>query len=156
VLGRAAGATALVGGQAADLQMSTENGQAHGELAELQAIHRRKTGALIRASLELGGIVAEASREQLAALTGYGENVGLAFQITDDLLDVSGDQVAVGKRVAKDADRGKLTFPRLLGSEVSRQRAAALIDDACAMIEIFGVRAEPLRALAKFVCERGN
>jgi geranylgeranyl diphosphate synthase type II len=156
VLGRAAGATALVGGQAADLQMSTENGQAHGDLAELQAIHRRKTGALIRASLELGGIVAEASREQLAALTGYGENVGLAFQITDDLLDVSGDQVAVGKRVAKDADRGKLTFPRLLGCEVSRQRAAALIDDACAMIEIFGVRAEPLRALAKFVCERGN
>jgi geranylgeranyl diphosphate synthase, type II len=156
VLGRAAGASALVGGQAADLQMSNANGQTGGDLFELQAIHRRKTGALIRASLELGGIVADASGEQLAALTGYGEKVGLAFQITDDLLDVSGDEAAVGKRVAKDANRGKLTFPRLLGCEISRQRAAKLVSDACAMIEIFGVRAEPLRALAKFVCERGN
>jgi geranylgeranyl diphosphate synthase type II len=156
VLGRAAGASALVGGQAADLQMSGGTGQVGGDLTELQAIHRRKTGALICASLEVGGIVADASPEQLAALIGYGEKVGLAFQITDDLLDVSGDQAVVGKRVAKDADRGKLTFPSLLGCEISRQRAAELIDEACAMIEIFGDRANPLQALAKFVCERGN
>ncbi|HEX4412876.1 MAG TPA: farnesyl diphosphate synthase [Lacipirellulaceae bacterium] len=156
VLGRAAGASALVGGQAADLQMSSGNEDGNGGLFELQSIHRRKTGALIRASLELGGIVADTSEEELAVLTGYGERVGLAFQITDDLLDVSGDQAAVGKRVAKDADRGKLTFPRLLGCDESRRRAAELVDEACAMIGIFGVRADQLRELAKFVCERGN
>ncbi len=156
VLGQAAGASALVGGQAADLEMSAGNGHTNGSLAELQAIHRRKTGALIRASLELGGIVADASREEFEALIGFGEMVGLAFQITDDLLDVSGNQEVVGKRIAKDADRGKLTFPRLLGCEASRQRAAELVNDACVMIEVFGVRAAPLRALAKFVCERGN
>ena len=111
-------------------------------IAELEAIHRRKTGALIVASLELGGVVAGASREQLSALAGYGEKVGLAFQITDDLLDVAGEQQAVGKRLGKDADRGKLTFPRLLGVEASRQQAAHLIAEACAMIEIFGANAD--------------
>jgi geranylgeranyl pyrophosphate synthase len=97
-----------------------------------------------------------ANDERLLALRGYGENVGLAFQITDDLLDASGSQTAVGKRVAKDAAHGKLTFPRLIGCEASRERAARLIADACAKIEIFGDRAEPLRALAKFVCSRKN
>lgn len=158
VLGKAAGATALVGGQAADLEMAIAVPSptiSHG-LAELQGIHRRKTGALIRAALELGGLVAGATSDQLAALTGYGEKVGLAFQITDDLLDVAGDEASMGKRVAKDADHNKLTFPRLLGIEESRSEAARLVGDACAMIDIFGPRAEPLRALAKFVCSRKN
>lgn len=157
VLGRAAGATALVGGQAADLEMAAGGRERPtGSLRELEAIHRRKTGALIAASLELGGIVANASREQLAALATYGEKVGLAFQITDDLLDVAGHQAAVGKRLAKDADHGKLTFPRLLGCEASRAQAATLVSEACAMIEIFGSNAEPLRDLANFVCSRKN
>ena len=157
ILGKAAGATALVGGQAADLAM--ERGSATADavgIAELEAIHRRKTGALIVASLELGGVVAGASREQLSALAGYGEKVGLAFQITDDLLDVSGEQQDVGKRLGKDADRGKLTYPRLLGVEASRQQAAHLIAEACGMIEIFGANATPLQDLAKFVCTRKN
>ncbi len=89
--------------------------QRTGSLRELEAIHRRKTGALIAASLELGGIVAECFAEQLAALDVVRREVGLAFQITDDLLDVAGSQAAVGKRLAKDADRGKLTFPRTAG-----------------------------------------
>jgi geranylgeranyl diphosphate synthase type II len=156
VLGHAAGASALVGGQAADLQMSGENGNARRDLAELQAIHRRKTGALIRASLELGGLVAQASEIQIHALRSYGEKLGLAFQITDDLLDVSGNQSDVGKKLAKDAERGKLTFPSLLGCEASREQVAKLIDEACGMIELFGAKAEPLRALAKFVGEREN
>lgn len=160
VLGKAAGATALVGGQAADLEMAASEagnvGSSSRGLAELRAIHRRKTGALIRASLELGGLVAGGTSDQLTALTGYGENVGLAFQITDDLLDVAGDETAVGKRVAKDADHNKLTFPRLLGCEASREQAVRLTSEACAMIEIFGPRAEPLRALAKFVSSRKN
>ncbi len=154
-LGKAAGATALVGGQAADLEMAAGGQeQLNGTLPELEAIHRRKTGALIGASLELGGMVANASSEQHAALATYGKKVGLAFQITDDLLDVSGNQVAVGKRLAKDADRGKLTFPRLMGSGASREQAATLVEEACAMIEIFGSRGEPLRELARFVLTR--
>jgi geranylgeranyl diphosphate synthase type II len=157
ILGRAAGPSALVGGQAADLEMAANSQmQLNGTLPELEAIHRRKTGALIRASLELGGTVADATREQLAALNAYGERVGLAFQITDDLLDVAGNEAAVGKRLTKDAYGGKLTFPRLLGCDASREQAKTLIDEACAMIEIFGSKAEPLKTLAKFVCERKN
>jgi geranylgeranyl diphosphate synthase type II len=156
VLGRAAGATALVGGQAADLQRaeSGKSGGGESDLAALESIHRRKTGALFVAALELGAVVAGASGEQAAALVAYGTKVGLAFQITDDLLDVSGNEVAVGKRVAKDADCGKLTFPSLLGVDESRRRAKTLVDEACAMIELFGPRAKPLHALAQFVCSR--
>jgi geranylgeranyl diphosphate synthase, type II len=154
ILGRAAGPTALVGGQAADLQYAERSSEQPGNLEELQAIHKRKTGALFVASLELGGVVAGASEYQLAALTGYGERVGLAFQITDDLLDVGGSQAAVGKRVAKDSRNGKLTFPAVLGVEESRRRAAQLIDEACAIIETLGPTAGPLVALARFVCSR--
>jgi geranylgeranyl diphosphate synthase type II len=157
ILGAAAGAAALVGGQSADLAMESagEKGPTGG-LCELEAIHRRKTGALISASLVLGGTTAMAGDEQQVALRGYGERVGLAFQITDDLLDASGIQAAVGKRVAKDAAHGKLTFPRLIGCEESRRRAERLVEDACAKIEIFGARGEALCALAKFVCSRKN
>jgi geranylgeranyl diphosphate synthase, type II len=155
VLARAAGATALVGGQADDLDGIQGASAADGDaVRELEAIHRRKTGALFVASLELGGIVAGADEKQLSALTCYGRNVGLAFQITDDLLDVAGNQSATGKRVAKDADKGKLTFPGLLGFEESRRRARQLIDEACGMIEVLGPEAEPLCALARFVCAR--
>jgi geranylgeranyl diphosphate synthase type II len=155
VLAQAAGATALVGGQADDLALETMGGDV-GDLVVLEAIHTRKTGALIVASLELGGIVAGATPVQLSALKGFGRNLGLAFQITDDLLDVSGNEAHVGKRVAKDAGRGKQTFPQLLGVDESRRRAAKLIDDACVMIELFGPRAEPLRKLARFVGTREN
>jgi geranylgeranyl diphosphate synthase, type II len=150
VLARAAGAMELVGGQAADLA---------GDLAprgegELESIHRRKTGALIVASLELGGIIAGATPKQMAALGQFGRHVGLAFQITDDLLDVSGNQDAVGKRVAKDAQQGKLTFPQVLGVDESRRRATELIDEACEALGTFGPEADPLRVLARFVNHR--
>jgi geranylgeranyl diphosphate synthase type II len=155
VLAQAAGATALVGGQADDLEHTeSEKESAESALERLEAIHSRKTGALFIAAMELGGIVAGATAQQLAALSWYGRNVGLAFQITDDLLDVAGSQSAVGKRIAKDARNGKLTFPGLLGVEESRLRAKELVDQACAMIEIFGPKAEPLRGLARFVCSR--
>src|SRR5690606_579839 len=105
-LARAAGAEQLVGGQADDLAGSA----AAQSLDHLQAIHRRKTGAMIQASLALGGIAAGASEVKLAALAEYGHHFGLVFQITDDLLDAHGDAVQVGKRVGKDAGRGKLTY----------------------------------------------
>jgi len=98
--------------------------------------------------------VGGASPNQLAALTAYGKNVGLAFQVTDDLLDVAGSQSTVGKRVAKDAANGKLTFPKLLGIDESHRRAEKLVEDACAIMEVFGAKAAPLRALARFVCSR--
>jgi geranylgeranyl diphosphate synthase type II len=165
VLGRAAGATELVGGQAADLEAplpvpvrdrerGLETASIDAELHYLEAIHRRKTGALFVASLELGALVAGAGYEQRTALISYGRNLGLAFQITDDLLDVSGLQSTVGKRVAKDADRGKRTYPAVLGIEESRRRAQTLVDQACDMMEIFGNSGKSLRALAQFVCMR--
>lgn len=155
ILGRAAGATALVGGQAADLEMAASKSCGNfGGVNELKAIHRRKTGALIRASLELGGCVAGGSTDELTALVGYGERIGLAFQIVDDVLDVAGDPTAVGKRLSKDADHNKLTFPRLLGCDASREQAQRLIEEACAMIEVFGSRAQPLKDLAAFICAR--
>jgi geranylgeranyl diphosphate synthase type II len=149
-LGHAAGATALVGGQASDLA----GGVTGDDLPALESIHRRKTGELITASLELGGIVAGGSPRQLAALQQYGQHLGLAFQMTDDLLDVSGNQTAVGKRLNKDADRGKVTYPQLMGVEESRDRAAQLVDQACEAIAIFGEAAQPLVGLAHFVRDR--
>jgi geranylgeranyl diphosphate synthase, type II len=154
VLGRDAGASSLVGGQAAELQFAERTDDPNGILDELEKIHIRKTGALFIASLQLGGIVAGASEYQLAALSGYGLRVGLAFQITDDLLDVAGSQSKVGKRVGKDSECGKLTYPALLGVEESRHRAAELIDEACAIIESLGPTAGPLVALARFVGSR--
>lgn len=151
-LAHAAGPTALVGGQAADLA----GGVTGDDIASLESIHHRKTGALITASLELGGIVAGASREQIAALHRYGQRLGLAFQITDDLLDVSGIQVDVGKRLAKDADRGRATYPQLLGVEASRARAAELVEEACESIVPFGEAAGPLVDLANFVRDRNR
>jgi geranylgeranyl diphosphate synthase, type II len=152
ILAQAAGASALVGGQAADL--AAEGAGADAET--LQSIHRRKTGALITASLVMGGIIADANRVQIDALELYGGRLGLAFQITDDLLDVSGREAAVGKRLAKDAARGKATYPRLLGVEASRERAAELIDEACGALAPFGTAATPLVKLAQFVRDRNR
>jgi geranylgeranyl diphosphate synthase type II len=157
VLGRAAGASALVGGQADDLAMAVRDGlELNGELTELEAIHRRKTGALIVAALALGGIIGDGTPVQIEALKAYGRHLGLAFQITDDLLDVAGNAAAVGKRLAKDADRGKLTFPRLMGVEASRRTAEKHVMEACAMIEVFGEKGVPLGELARVVLEREN
>jgi geranylgeranyl diphosphate synthase type II len=151
-LARAAGATALVGGQADDL--AAEFSQIG--LERLQSIHRRKTGALFRASLGLGAITADATLEQQQALTAFGEKLGHAFQIVDDLLDVGGVEVRVGKRVGKDRGRGKVTYPALLGVEESRRRAEQLIAEACQNLETLGPAAAPLRELAEFVGRRSH
>lgn len=156
-LGRAAGATALVGGQVDDLAAEASAKEFSPQGAdELERIHRRKTGAMFVVSLRLGGLVAMATSSQMAALDHYGRCLGLAFQIVDDLLDVQGDSVAMGKRVAKDSGRGKLTFPTLWGVEASHQRAEQLIQDACAAVELFGEPAGPLQSLARFVLERNR
>lgn len=152
LLARAAGAEQLVGGQADDL-----DGNASGSsLERLQAIHRRKTGAMIQVSLALGGIAAGASDDQLALLAQYGQNFGLAFQITDDLLDARGDAKRVGKRVGKDADRGKLTYPYLVGIEESEGEARRCVEQACAALQPFGPAAAPLEQLALSLLDRQN
>jgi geranylgeranyl diphosphate synthase type II len=152
LLAHAAGASALVGGQADDLagEFST------GGVEALEAIHRRKTGAMFLASLALGGLTAGADRQQQDALTEYGQCLGLAFQITDDLLDVRGDASAMGKRAGKDSDRGKLTFPGILGIEESMRRATSLVAQACTALAVLEPRAEGLQALAYYVLHRDH
>ena len=151
-LAEASGATALVGGQVDDLAAT---GQA-ADLGELESIHRRKTGAMICASLRLGGLVAQASAAQLSALDTYGRQLGLAFQIVDDLLDLHGDPGTLGKHIGKDAMQGKLTFPAFMGEAASRRRAAELIDGACTALSILAPRTGDLEALARFVIERSR
>ena len=152
VLAEAAGPCHLVGGQADDIAPP----DAEAGLETLESIHARKTGALIRASLRLGGLAAGADAAALAALDRYGRALGLAFQITDDLLDVRGTEDVIGKRAGKDAGQGKLTFPLLLGVEASLRRAEQLIHQACAALEVFGPQAGGLEALARYVLERNR
>jgi len=120
----------------------------------LESIHARKTGALFLVSLRLGALAAGASPSQLKSLQEYGRALGLAFQIADDLLDVGGNEQAVGKRVGKDANRGKLTFPGLMGVEESRRRAERLVAHACDALAPLGPPAERLVMLARYVVER--
>ena len=151
-LSYAAGASALVGGQVDDLAAeSSPLG-----LDQLVRIHRRKTGAMFRVSLRLGGLVGQASDELLGALDTYGEKLGLAFQIVDDLLDVRGRESAMGKRIRKDSGRGKLTYPGLLGVTESTRRAEQLVDEACSLLAVFGSRAIQLEQLARYVLERNR
>ncbi|WP_435008861.1 polyprenyl synthetase family protein [Tundrisphaera lichenicola] len=150
-LAEGSGPAGMVGGQMADLQAE---GRTDATLAALEAIHRRKTGALLRASLKMGAIVAGADGAILRALDAYGHAVGLAFQIVDDLLDVQGDEAKLGKRVNKDHGLGKWTYPGLLGLEGSRRRAAELADEAIEALAPLGRRGEPLRALALDLLER--
>ncbi len=132
-LARTAGATQLVGGQADDL--AAEGLDADANL--LDAIHRRKTGAMFVTSVRLGGLVGQATEEELRALSTYGAKIGLAFQIVDDLLDATGEEAALGKRTQKDAKRGKTTYPAIHGIPASRQKADELVHEACKALTPF-------------------
>jgi geranylgeranyl diphosphate synthase type II len=151
-LAHAAGATQMVGGQSDDL--AAEFGG--GDLRMIEEIHRRKTGAMLTVSLRLGAITSQAAHEQLECLTAYGSRLGLAFQIIDDLLDLSGSTESIGKKTGQDTHRGKLTFPSLMGADGSRRRAAMLVDEAIEQLQVFGARGGKLEALARFVLERNR
>ncbi|MFO1020145.1 MAG: farnesyl diphosphate synthase [Planctomycetales bacterium] len=151
-LANAAGAVGMVAGQVADL--AAEHRPPN--LEELQAIHRRKTGRLLCSALTLGARVAQAPPETLTRLEKYGQCLGLAFQITDDLLDVQGDTQTLGKQAGKDSAHGKMTYPALMGIENSRNRAEQLIDEAIHSVLPLGEAALPLLALARFVLERDH
>ncbi|QDT49776.1 Farnesyl diphosphate synthase [Symmachiella dynata] len=152
-LASAAGRAGMVGGQIADLEAETLESPT---LEQLEQIHRRKTGRLLTSALTLGGRIAQANDDAFQALTTYGQCLGLAFQITDDLLDIAGDAKTLGKSTGKDVAQGKLTYPALLGVEESQNRARSLINQACRNVEMFGDRGQRLEALARFVLERDH
>jgi len=149
-LARTAGATQLVGGQADDLQHQF----ADPNREMLQAIHLRKTAAMMAVSLKLGGLVAGAGPSVLDRLENFGEKLGLAFQIADDLLDLRGEQAKIGKKTGKDESRGKLTYPGLLGVEQSVSLAGELVAAAQSELAALGDRAAGLRQLASFFVDR--
>jgi len=171
-LARGAGASGMVGGQVDDLAIadcrlqiagSPSNPQsAVGNLQSLESLHARKTGALFRACLRLGAYVAQGEhpggpgRQLLDNLDAYGQCFGQAFQITDDLLDVEGTAEKTGKRVQKDAARGKLTYPGFLGIAESRRRAERLVQLAHEHLVPLGPAGDRLAALARMVLERSK
>lgn len=150
VLARAAGQSGMVGGQMADLEAESRTI----EIPRLQYIHTHKTGCLIQAALLVGARLSGASRAQRQALSQYGETLGLAFQITDDILNITGEMKLLGKKTGTDANRGKATYPALYGIEESRIQARRLIERGRRALRIFGQSAEPLSALGKFIIER--
>src|SRR5579862_1378864 len=140
----------MIGGQVCDLEGEGRPPDA----ALLDAIHRAKTGALLRASLRMGGIYAGADQDELRALSCYGEHVGLAFQIVDDVLDVEQSSEALGKTAGKDAQQQKITFPAVYGLERSREMAEEERLAAHLALRSFDSRAERLRELADFIVHR--
>ena len=151
-IAQASGAEGLIGGQTMDIISQGEEV----DLSVLRYIHEHKTGALIRACLRLGGIVARASCSQLQSLTEYGERIGLAFQIRDDILDLD-EETQVGKKLGKDMDAGKATYPRLLGLEESERELQRLVEEANRAICSFpDDKAQPLRCIANHIIHRRN
>ncbi len=151
-IARAAGVGGMVGGQVIDLE--SENKQL--TLEQLRHVHAYKTGALIRASVRAGAILGGAAGEPVAALTRFGESIGLAFQIADDILDVVGVEATIGKRVGSDANKHKSTYPQLVGLDRARVLASEAVDEALAALASFGPEADVFRALARFIIDRDN
>jgi len=152
VMARCAGSLGMVGGQVVD--MESEGKEVN--LPTLEYIHTHKTGALILAAVQCGGLLGGASDPAFQALSRYGEAAGLAFQVADDILDVVGDQAEIGKDVGSDAARGKATYVALLGLEPARQRARELRDSAVAALDPLGAAAEPLRQIAHYIVNRSS
>jgi farnesyl diphosphate synthase len=149
-LASAAGAAGMVGGQMIDLIAERQTL----DIGAITRLQRMKTGALIAFSCEAGAILAKAATELRTALRGYAHDLGLAFQIADDLLDVEGSAAETGKPVGADAAAGKATFVSILGAERARAQAELLIDQAVAHLDLFEQRAELLRQVARFVVNR--
>jgi len=149
-LARAAGSRFLVGGQVADLE-----GEGKKILSgDLRFIHRGKTAAMVITSMKLGAMAANATPRTLAILEEFGDNLGLAFQVIDDILDVTQSSDQLGKSAGKDAKSGKMTYPALLGLEASKKEAGRLTEKALSSLSPLGERAQPLRHLAETLLKR--
>jgi len=151
-LALAAGSLRLIAGQVQDL----ENEERQASLAEVKTTHLNKTAALITTSIRLGAMAGNASSSELKRLTRYGQDLGLAFQVIDDILDATSTKEIMGKSVRADEKNKKSTFPTVLGLGKSKQYAADLIADAHKQLSVFGKKAEPLRAIADFFLTRKN
>jgi farnesyl diphosphate synthase len=149
-LAAAAGAAGMVGGQMIDLIAEHQSL----DIGAITRLQRMKTGALIAFSCEAGAILAKAPGEARIALRGYAHDLGLAFQIADDLLDVEGSAAETGKPVGADAAAGKATFVSILGADRARAQAELLVNQAVAHLDLFEQRAELLREAARFVITR--
>ena len=150
-LSRATGAAGLVGGQVVDLE---SEGKTDLSLETLTFIHTHKTGALLEACVVCGAILAGAAAADEERLSRYAQHIGLAFQIVDDILDITATQEELGKTAGKDLQAQKATYPSFWGLEASRLEAARLIEAALAELAVYGEKAEPLRAIARFIGAR--
>jgi len=146
----AAGYCGMIQGQMLDI--TSEGRQL--TLAELKSLHRLKTGALIEASISSGALLGGLNSNKISMLESYAHNIGLAFQVTDDILNVEGDPEIMGKAVGTDKLRNKSTYPSLLGLKKSKDFAGKLVENALQALESFDQKAEPLRAIAKYIVER--
>ncbi len=146
----AAGHDGMIEGQMQDI--SSENKPL--DLEALEKMHRLKTGALIEASIRAGGILGNGNDRQIEHLGNYAKNIGLAFQVADDILNVEGDAKVMGKAVGTDKGRSKNTYPSILGLEESKKFAQTLVNNSLQALEYFDTRADPLRAIARYIIER--
>jgi geranylgeranyl diphosphate synthase type II len=152
IIATGAGSLGMVGGQALDIACEGRDI----DIATLRQIHSRKTGALITASIQTGGVIGGANSEQISLLTTYGEKIGLAFQIVDDLLNVEGTTEQLGKTAGSDAERSKATYPAFFGIEKTKMMAEETIIEAIDALATFDERSTPLRKLAAYIINRNN
>ncbi|MBR8829247.1 MAG: polyprenyl synthetase family protein [Gomphosphaeria aponina SAG 52.96 = DSM 107014] len=152
-LGRTVSAAGLVGGQVLDLE---SEGKTDIAAETLTLIHTLKTGALLETAVVSGAILAGAGAEDVAKLSRYAQKIGLAFQIVDDILDITATKEELGKTAGKDLEAQKVTYPSLWGIEESKAQAQELVDGAIAELESYGELAEPLRAIAQYIVSRKN
>jgi len=150
LISMASGTWGMVGGQVVDMESQGQDVTTD----TLHYIHAHKTGALLTASVVAGAQLAGANHLQREQLTAYGGHIGLAFQIADDILDVTGDELKLGKPVGSDEERDKATYPKLYGLDESRRRAHSEVELAIRAVEPFDSSAEPLRAIARYIVER--
>lgn len=151
-ISRGAGIYGMIGGQVVDVE--SEDKKINKD--KLDYIHMNKTGAMIVGSVRAGAILAGIDEDRLESLTKYAENIGLAFQIVDDILDIEGDEKLLGKRVGSDLDNDKSTYPSLLGIDASKKIVENLIEEAKISLEVFDSDAEFMNALADFIRDRQN
>jgi len=151
-LGQASGMSGMAGGQMMDMVADEEGIQY--DLHAITRLQQLKTGALLAASVEMGAILGKMPPQGRAHLRAYARDIGLAFQIADDLLDVEGDAEKAGKTLRKDESQGKQTFVTLMGVDKAREQARALVDQAVGHLSGYGTEADVLRALARFIVER--
>ncbi len=152
MIARAAGHRGMIGGQLVDIEWEGKTA----DHALVEFIHTHKTGALITVSVTSGAILGGGDQSQIEAITSYGEKTGLAFQISDDILDIEGERDTMGKVAGADELRGKVTYPAVAGLDRSREIQTELVQDAVKSLEIFGPGAEPLHQIAQYIVERNR